>query len=308
MYFPYLRGKVFELEALTEVSQNVFSNTVPIIEPINVTTRGKGLYRTIVSRLAPFILIMNPVHLTRNPLTTAAVQDLVDTTLQNHTSLNLGFIIDENFNLGRLSAFLASNPTRAKSLIFRHSPFPAEIQSIQTAIITHPVTYIIFDDRTVDNPTRNAFANHSGRVLITDGFQRKQRNADYRAASSFASNFPTWRNNGWAGIGDYLTMGDHVNDGGGGAYVITLHITRSAQNGITTHHFSSTYQPTVQGLAAPKFAEANALLVTSPDFVSLNSSGLILYRSWHNTQHNPQLGAAKKASMMHHIELMSTLV
>jgi hypothetical protein len=308
MYFPYLRGKVFELEALTEVSQNVFLNTIPIIEPINVTTRGKTLYRSIVSRLAPFVLIMNPVHLTRGPLTTVAVQDLIDTTLRNHTSLNLGFIINQNFNLAELNAFLISNPTRPKSLIFQHSPFAAEIRSIQAAIGAHPVTYIIFDDRSVDNPTRNAFANHSGRVLITDGFQRKSRNLDYRATSTFASNFATWRNNGWAGIGDYLTMGDHVNDGGGGAYVITLHITRNTQNGILTHHFSSTYQPTVQGLTAPKFAEANALLVTSLDFVPLNSSGLTLYRGWHNTKHNPQLGAAKKASMMHHIELMSSLV
>lgn len=308
MYFPYLRGKVFELEALIEVPQFVFSNTMPIIEPINVTTRGKTLYRTIVSRLAPFILITNPVHLVSRPLTTAAVQDLIDTTLQNHASLNLGFIINQNFNLAELQAFLNSNPTRPKSLIFQHSPFPAQLQSIQAAIAAHPVTYIVFDDRSTDSPTRAAFAHQSGRVLITDGFQRKSRNLDYRNTSTFASNFATWKSNGRAGIGDYLTMGDHVNDGGGGAYVITLHITRSTPNGILTHHFSSTYQPTVQGLTAPKFAEANALLVTSPDFVSLNSSGLTLYRSWHNTQHNPQLGAAKKASMMHHIELMSSLV
>lgn len=308
MYFPYLRGKVFELEALTEVPQFVFSNTMPIIEPINVTTRGKTLYRAIVSRLAPFILITNPVHLTSRPLTTAAVQDLIDTTLQNHASLNLGFIINQNFNSSELQAFLNSNPTRPKSLIFQHSPFPAQLQAIQTAIAAHPVTYIIFDDRSTDSPTRTAFANHSGRVLITDGFQRKQKNSLYQATSSFASNYATWRANGRAGIGDYLTMGDHVNDGGGGAYVITLHVTKGTPNGIFTYHFSSTYQPTIQGLAAQKFAEANALLVTSPDFIALNSSGLTLYRGWHNTQHNPQLGAAKKASMMHHMELMSSLV
>lgn len=308
MYFPYLRGKIFELEALTEVSQNVFSNTTPIIEPINVTTRGKSLYRNIVSRSAPFILIMNPVYLRRSPLTTAAVQDLVDNTLQNHSTLNLGFIINQNLNLTELNAFLTSNPTRPKSLIFQHSPLAGHLQAIQTAITANPVTNIIFDDRAVNNPTRNAFMNHQGRVLITDGFQRQQRNSDYSATSTFDSNFSTWRNNGWAGIGDYLTMGDHVNDGGGGAYVITLHITRNTTNGILTHHFSSTFQPTVQGLTAPKFAEANALLVASPDFAPLNSSGLTLYRGWHNTQHNPSLGAAKKASMMHHIELMSSLV
>ncbi len=39
MYFPYLRGKQFELEALVNVNPGVYSNTIPILEPIS-TSKG----------------------------------------------------------------------------------------------------------------------------------------------------------------------------------------------------------------------------------------------------------------------------
>ncbi|MCC8410000.1 sce7725 family protein [Mucilaginibacter sp. UR6-1] len=305
MYFPYLRGKQFELEALTEVSSTVFSNTLPILEPINLTSRAKGLYDRIAGQGVPLILIINPYY---GSLTIANVQNLIDTNLANHQNLIIGFLIDERFSLADLNAFLTSNSNLSKSLIFRHDPFPAELAAINSAILANSVDYILFDDTKVSNQTKAAFINHPRLVLISNGFQRKSRNRDYQQTSAFNSNFETYRNNGWFGIGDYLTIGDYFSDGGGATYIVTLHITRHSPKGLITHHFSSTYQSKTKGLTAPKFAEANSLLVTNPNITPLSSSGLTLYRGWHNTKHNPQLGAAKKASMMHHIELMSSLI
>ncbi|MGQ0737598.1 MAG: hypothetical protein ACT4OJ_00935, partial [Bacteroidota bacterium] len=78
--------------------------------------------------------------------------------------------------------------------------------------------------------------------------------------------------------------------------------------GLVVHHFSSTVHAKTKGVSAPKFAQACRLLVTSPDVAGLASSGLTLYYDWHTRKHNPHLGAAKKASSMHHVELLSSLI
>jgi hypothetical protein len=309
MYFPYLRGKQFELEALVNVNPAVYANTLPILEPVSAS-KGvyKRLYGNFVSQNIPLILIMNPFYPQSGRLTPTAVQTIINGELARHPSLILGHIIDQRYEVRDLNAFLTSNPTRRKAIVFRFNPLPTDLLAIQAALGTHPVEYIIFDDRRTNATTRNSFNTHPRRVLITDGFQRQDKNSDYPPVSAFDSNYSTWRASGWFGIGDYLSIGDYYQAGGGQVYVVTLHLTIESPTGLVMHHFSSTYRATVKGFPAQKFAEANNLLVTSPHVVPLASSGLDLFRDWHARAHNPQLGAAKKASLMHHIELMSRIV
>jgi hypothetical protein len=307
MYFPYLRGKQFELEALLEVSPAVYSNTIPIIEPVSIP-RLK-LYDRFATQNIPVILIINPYHPQDKRLSSADVQKkIVDKDFATHPNLVLGFIVDTRYTIADLNSFLRSNPKLRKALIFRYNPLPTDLPVIQSSISSHPVEYIIFEDRKTNNSTRNAFNAHPHRVLITDGFQHQDRNADYPASSAFESNFNTWRTDGWFGIGDYLTIGDHFSATGGQVYVISLHITTQSPSGLLANHFSSTIHARVQGLSAPKFTQANGLLVASSAIAPLTSSGLSLYRDWHRRNHNPHLGAAKKASIMHHIELMSSII
>jgi hypothetical protein len=306
MYFPYLRGKQFELETLIALPMPFFGNTLPILEPISLGRRK--LYTTLAREARPLILIVNPQYPNATPLNTTILQGLIDTELATHPALTLGFIIDQRFSAARLNTFLASNPERAKALIFRNNPIPADLAAIQAAIATQPVQIIIFDESRTSVATRNIFNAHPYRVLLTDGFQRQVRNSDYPGVSVFASNYNSWVANGWQGIGDYLTVGDYFQDGGGPAYVVTLHLTVQHGANLLVHHFSSTVHATVQTFTAAKFHEANGYLVGSPYVVPLNSTGLDLYRDWHARVHNPQLGQAKKASMLHHIELMSTIV
>lgn len=304
MYFPYLRGKEFELLALLEVNRNVYSNTIPILEPVKSSDRRK-LYEKIANANFPLIIVTNPYY---GDLSVNDVQTIIDEKFAVHTSLILGFIVDNRFNIADLRAFLNNNQGRRKALIFRYNPLPADLNLIQAAITTTPVSFVIFDDKKTGAITRAAFSAHSGQVVLTDGFQRQERNSDYPVISSFDSQYGVWRTKGLFGIGDYLTIGDVFQDGRGPVYVVALHVTTVTTSGMLAHHFKSTVFDTTQGLSAPKFAEANGLLVTSPSITPLTSGGLTLYRGWHTNAHNPQLGAAKKASMIHHIELMSRIV
>lgn len=306
MYFPYLRGKQFELEALLEVNPSVYQNTLPILEPITISRRN--LYTRLTNQQVPLILVTNPFYPPANTITTAQIQNVVDTELSTHTSLVLGFIIDQRLDIGQLHAFLTLNPNREKAVIFRHNPFPNDLITIQSLLSVNPADYLIFDEKKTSNRTQAFFNSHPRQVLLTDGFQRKDRNFDYPASSSFDSLYSSWRAGGWFGIGDYLTIGDHYRDGGGPAYVVTLHVTVQTPTGLVVHHFSSTSQPRLGVLPALKFTEANSSLNSSTHISPLASNGLTLFRNWHATQFYPGLGAPKKASMIHHIELMSSIV
>jgi hypothetical protein len=89
---------------------------------------------------------------------------------------------------------------------------------------------------------------------------------------------------------------------------VTLHLTIQAGKRLEMHHFSSASHPSTKGLAPIKFAEACRALVSSAHVAPLNSTGLDLYRDWDARGHNPTLGAAKKASLQHHIELLSRII
>ncbi|WP_316819461.1 sce7725 family protein [Pedobacter gandavensis] len=307
MYFPFLRGKQFEIEALLEVPNSVFNNTLPIIEPVNLPRRK--FYKTLSQSLIPFVLITNPYHPISNRVSPTLIQDMIDSDLVSHPSLLLGFIVDTRFNITELNAFLTSNPTRHKVLIFHYDPLISDLSAIKSAITSHPVEYLVFDSTKSNISTRTAFNTHSKHVLLTDGFQRQNRNSDYPVASTFDSNFDTWRSNGFAGIGDYSIIGNHFKAGGGAqVVVVTLHLTIKDINGLVVHHFSSTFKNTKRGFAAQKFSEANGLLLSSAHTSSITSGGLDIYRDLDARSHNPQLGIAKKASIIHHIELLSSII
>ncbi|WP_431293511.1 sce7725 family protein [Pedobacter sp. P26] len=292
MYFPFLRGKQFEIEALLEVPSRVYSNTLPIIEPVNLPRRK--LYKSLADNNIPFILITNPFHPAGNRVITSEIQVLVDTDLSGYQGLSLGFIIDNRFSVNELANFFANNSNLDKVIIFNYNPLIADLIAIQNVISANRTAYIVFDEKKTNYTTRNAFSSYSNLILLTDGFQRELRNADYPPASTFDSYFASWATSGWAGIGDYATIGDHFNLGGGQVYVVTLHVTIQTTGGLEVRHFSSTFNPTVQGFSAQKFAEANSQLVTSPYTLSLLSSGLDIYRDLDARNHNPQLGVAKK--------------
>ncbi len=308
MYFPYFRGKQFELEAIIEAPSTIYTNTVPIVEPVNLSTRNLNLFHRINKQALPLILITNPYHPSRSPVSLADIQALITTQLAGHPSLLLGFIVDARFSSTNLTTFLTSNRRLDKVLVFRNDPLPSTITAIQRALSTHTISYLVFDENKTSALTRSNFLTHTGKVLLTDGFQRHDANVNYPTMSTFTSNYSNYNKNGWVGIGDYLTVGDHFQEGGGPVFVVALHVTRSTPQGLVVHHFLSTTNQTIRGQGPLKFAEANLALVSSNHVKPMKTIGISYYRNWHSTSHNPQLGAAKKASMIHHMEVMSLLV
>lgn len=308
MYYPFLRGKQFELQALRGVKATIFKNTCPIIEPVTKPTAkvANNIYKDLNTLQIPMILILNPEN---GDLSQADVEThFVNNLLSGNSRLSLGYIVNQNTNPADLKSFLLSFPTYKKAVIFRSNFLPSLLASIQNEVSANQPDVLVFDATKSGPSTQRAFNGHPNRVLITDGFQKQDRNANYPASSVFISDYGSYKSDGWQGIGDYQTIGDVFTDGGGQPYVVTLHLTQQTSQGLVTNHFSSFTGRSLPGQPALKFTEACSALVTDPATAGITSTGVHAYRGWYASSHFPQLGAAKQASIQHHMELLSSLV
>lgn len=310
MYYPYLRGKQFELQAIENIDHAVYSNTIPIVEPMTrvANTRANNVYSRLATASNPLICIVNPDFRDLTENQTRA--NFINNHLAGHTNLTLGYIISQHTTPSQIRTFLTSDLNRQKALIFKANFTTARLNSIVNEVRANQPAHLVFESRKTGHTTQTAFAWHPHRVLITDGFQSQIKNANYPANSFYSSDYLTYRGNGWSGIGDYQTLGEEVKEGGAPPYVVALHLTRDAgpAHGLMVDHYLSYSNTGIQGDAGPKFLEACGLLVTSPLTMPLTSTGLTLYRRWNTASHFPTLGGAKQASLQHHIELLSRLV
>ncbi len=308
MYYPYLRGKQFELQSLENVSPGVYANTMPIIEPVTSPKAyaANKSYKQLAALSIPMILIVNPEAGGLDEATVRA--RFLGDLLAAHNNLTLGFIVAQTTTHTALRAFLLANPAIPKAVIFKSNFIPAQLTQLVNVVRANPPARLIFEARLTSHVTQDAFAWHQHRALVSDGFQAKNRNKDYPPSSVFASDYNTYRASGWQGIGDYQTIGEKYKSDGGPARVVTLHITRDAGAALMTQHYSSVTDPDDTGDVPLKFMEACDALVASPFVAPLTSTGLDMYRGWQHTRFFPNLGPAKQASIQHHIELLSGLI
>lgn len=304
MYMPYLRGKQFELEAIIDLPSKIFRNTTPIIEP--VSSKRKNQFRRIAEANIPLVLVVNPYHPKHNEVPEADIHSLITETFKKNTAFALGYLVDNRFDILHLQKWLnVYGLTHSFVLIFRSEPHSNVLNAIKKTIKEVDVLYFVFESRLSHSPSQMYF--EGSRILISDGFQREDRNADYADSSSFTSIYSNFVSLGWKGFGDYATVGDHFREGGGPVYVVTIHVTTPVNKDITTYHFSSTINSTLKAQAPIKFADALQNLVNGCKKIK-TTTGLEIFYDWHDRGHFPGLGAAKKASIMHHIEMVSSKI
>jgi len=73
MYFPYLRGRQYELLALRELAENhlLGNYVIPIIEPVKLSP-------TLINAMSAFISAKHPLAVIRNPAVGGFMSDWRD--------------------------------------------------------------------------------------------------------------------------------------------------------------------------------------------------------------------------------------
>ena len=309
MYFPYMRGKQFELAALKEISTRLTPSKVnPIIEPVNDSTdKLCGVIDTLNSNgITPHVIV--------NPEVGDLASDNPDALESDISAHSVSFI--PCIRLNNLNIQYAQN--LLQRLVTEETPFSLflqeDIQSNITPYTSNAVANIIQNLNRYSHSFSNSLPKS---VIITSSFPNKSRNADYSRTPQFFSDahntFMTPLITNQIGFGDFLTIDDAWSTGGGPAFVVALHITYidSGNKNMYVKHSLSTKNPNDQSDPAGKFQEALQEMITfanTTPSLNQNTLGFQEYLNIHARKKYHGLGVPKKLSMMHHIETINNYI
>ncbi len=170
MYYPYLRGRHFELIALREyaLKRGDNNNIIPIIEPVKNTFNSMKLaLLMLIEGSVKFALILNPKNGQEIGINEALKDELKDTL-----KWIPAFILTNNYS--EISAFIESYEYSEVMLICTESTDATN--HVFNQLIDSPlVKYIV----TKENKTLKRRFNEKDFILLTDNFKAQKSNSDY---------------------------------------------------------------------------------------------------------------------------------
>jgi len=307
MYYPYFRGKQFELLALRESATLIAeSQFTPIIEPVRESLNG--LARTLTSLTdagCRAIVVVNPRHGDHRD-GGESISAFLEQAYGGNDAVMAGLLLRSVGTPEAAIALIDAHRGRGEAII--HAGF-TDARAIADALRDRmsSVSNVFLEDQA--NMLYRRHFSGSTRVLLRDGFEQK-RNADYDRVDPFSDLHVTYRELGMQGYGDFLTVGDHYTEGGGPAYAVAIHLTfidPEKDDAMFVYHFVSDSNDTPTDPAG-KFAQALTKLVEMLDRGNsklLETSAIQELRLLHERQHFPGLGYVKKLSIKHHLETLA---
>jgi len=308
MYFPYVRGRQYELLALRELVVNdlLGKHVTPIVEPVKLSP-------TLVNVMSEFIKREQPIAIIRNPAVGTFMSDWMDAQEQSKEAEYKQRFLD-----------LYENPTIIKSLIMQKK---AEIlldfwdkhgvKKKDLLVINTDRNYLdlygrVFDTtipRYVLMPDESAFRRkvRHRKVLLDDKFEKQDRNADYPEDEFFSDDHLYYEEEGFIGFSDYSVVGNEYLEAGFAPYAVAIHMVFfDSDNVLRVKHFVSDSNEDISNPAL-KFYQAVSKLAewynVDPHPVD-ETLGLKTFLQHYKQQSYPGLGTVKKLSLMHHFELM----
>ena len=303
MYFPYFRGKQFELILLREQAKFLADNhQVPIIAPVRYDTRQlKRTIDALNAAQAEHVIVVNP-SAGDHAADCSPILNLLR-ELDPNTKTIAGLKLGPDTDNEEIETFLQSPPTSKFALI--HNKY-GDHNFLRSQLSTHQATetYNIFLSAE-ERLYKSKFNRNT--VLIEDGFTQR-RNREYPPSELFSDLYLTHSDIGYDHFGDYLTVGETYHEGGGPAYAVAIHITyinTANDNTIWINHYisDSNDSPSDPGNKARE-----ALRKLSHDIAMGNlpaqSNALNMLLEHYKNDRYPGLGMLKKLSMWHHLCVM----
>lgn len=301
MYFPYLRGRQYELLALCELVDRIGNNIIPIIEPVKLSS-------TLIKTLNCYIQGGKAIAVIHNPQVGSFFKDFSDEKkdvnkdkyeeLLNNGLIITAHIINKNSH-SELNQLIAKGFSKKDLLVINNNRDYIELYPEEfTANVPR---YTLIPDESVFR--RKIKGN---RVLLDDKFEKQNRNIDYSAVDdkAFSDDHLYYIDDGFVGFSDYSIVGDNYLEAGFAPYAVALHIVYFADNkSLRIRHFVSDSNEDITNPAG-KFYEALKKLNNWKPAHQMNTLGLTELLSHFKNETYPGLGTVKKLTMMHHIELV----
>jgi hypothetical protein len=311
MYFPYLRGKQYELIALRNLADLMSRNrhkVSPVIEPVKKATQPLArCLRELADRNINFNIVLNPsVGELSKGEGKDIILDCLRETLHDYDNYQLAFLINSESSWEEVYQTLYDIDIFHKGITLIHN---TQFIDIRERIDSFPgVLFNIVNNKTSRRYHRS-FVDKS-KVSFEDYFVSKNRNSDYAAVidEMFSDEYKYYRDENFVGFCDYLTLGAGYADGGFMPTAVAFHITYKSKDGaIRIHHFVSDTNNESADVAA-KFAEALYKMMNWLSDVYHNTAAVEEFKELHLKRHFPGLGTIKRLSIENHIELIIKLI
>lgn len=315
MYFPYLRGKQFELLALRELAEILGQEqkVLPIIEPVRKPT-GSGLdkcFQALSREGLEFILIGNPgVGALRDHVVSPAIKEYVTNHGDWYKQWNIGLIVDEDTPIDRLVSSVRELSPRKITLI--HQGLSNRLEQLGQLTQEFEVPYNVISVNKLRKAHFSDLLSRSEPVSLRDRFPAEDRNSDYlpKTESIFSDDHLFFRAEGWLGFGDYLTVGEPYSESGFTPRAVAIHWTYEPDptKPIMIRHFTSETDSNGTSNVGGKFLEAAGKLVTFLDTHEIHTMAAESVREYVINRSYPGLGIVKKLSIQNHLELVSGIL
>ena len=246
MYFPYFRGRQYELLALKEVVQNglLSHKVIPVIEPIKISSTFKSTLQIYKEKSMRLGLIVNPqvgdlVEDDHNLIYEHIVDNVIPSVLLNDDAESAVFELEENeYEKDKLLVILDDGD------------YVSDYKELFES--QNPLYTLTTDERRI----RRAISGN--KILFEDRFNRQQKNADYKKNEDemFSEDHLYYEDEGFIGFGDYSIIGNYYEEGGFSPRAVAFHIVYfDEENVLRVHHFVSDSNFGIEDVAG-KYYEA----------------------------------------------------
>jgi len=315
MYFPFLRGKQFELLALKELAPPLgdAKSVHPIVEPVREP--AGGLARSLgelESRGVPYTLVLNPSvgDLAKRPTATLELVTWAAAHVLGYRGLDFGLIVGSYFNPTETTRFLSEAGFAGTGVTLIHDDyFGDKPQLIEFASKTRIERHLVADK----SDTRRYGDLFRGQplVVVSDGFQSKETNVQYldNPVTFFSDKHLYYKDDGYVGFSDFLTIGRKYAEGGSLPRAVIIHWTylNPDDQMLYVRHFASDTNEDTSDTAG-KFLEAATKLVAFAAANRLENPAVSAMNVYVEGQTFPGLGTIKKLSIENHLYVLMALL
>ncbi|KID43263.1 sce7725 family protein [Levilactobacillus brevis] len=295
MYFPYFRGRQYDLLALKDIAEQrcLPPNIIPIIEPVRDI-------RVLPQTVAAFMAANHPLVVIANP----TVSDYVLTQQKLHDwhewANDPNLIVGHILTPTTLPDDVTPSTDQPTLLIAHHYD---ELVAVQHAGWLETPTYLLVPpEARVRQLVSRSSISLFDHAWLPDHDQTYANLVD----GFFSDDWVLADLLGYQGVSDYTIGGHYYSEHGYPAKAVTLHLTYFAGEQLRIHRFVSDDR-TDFSHPKEKFFQAVAKLAAwlpqQPTAVQTPAAKQLA--AYHEQQHFPGLGVVKRLSLVHHLQMMA---
>lgn len=303
MYFPYLRGRQFELLALRElVEQKIIGEKIfPVIEPVKLSSTLIKTLDAYKQKNRSIAIIMNPSVGELNSVNLIKAND-------SESKKIVSFVQESDCikSAFHLTKSLLNDPKYNKedSILIANNKENIDVYSELYGDNSAPLFTLMRDESDFRRRIRNQH-----RVLLSDNFVKKPRNSDYENEEEiFTRDHLYYTEDGYAGFSDYSIIGNEHSESGFAPYAVAIHIVYLNRKGeLTIRHFVSDTNEDFSDTPR-KLQEALEKLIQWDKEQRMDTYAMRKFHELYDKKIYPGLGIIKKLSIMHHIEIVNSFL